>query len=129
MFSHCSVVMQHLNFACFFWSKTYFVQKKKNKLTHLLGQQVNILFVASVWGIVQLYQGQSLSKDISVTPIQTKTCSDIFPRNKVRDILNIYRQEMICHYLGSGCDGEHERGHSGAAEIQQAALQRTAEQS
>lgn len=36
---------------------------------------------------------------------------------------------MICHYLGSGRDGEHKRGHSGAAEIQQATLQRKAERS
>lgn len=31
---------------------------------------------------------------------------------------------MICHYLGSGGDGEHKRGHSGTAEVQQATLQR-----
>lgn len=34
-----------------------------NSLTHLLGQQVNILFVASLWGVVQLYQSQRLRGD------------------------------------------------------------------
>lgn len=29
-------------------------------LTHLLRQQINILFVAALWGIVQLYQSQRL---------------------------------------------------------------------
>lgn len=33
---------------------------KNVHLTHLLRQQVNILFVAALWSIVQLYQSQSL---------------------------------------------------------------------
>lgn len=32
-------------------------------LTHLLRQQVNILFVAALWSIVQLYQSQSLGEE------------------------------------------------------------------
>lgn len=34
-------------------------------LTHLLGQQVNILFVASLRGVVELYQGQRLVRNTS----------------------------------------------------------------
>lgn len=37
-----------------------------SKLTHLLGEQVNVLFVASLRGVVQLYQSQRLSRDTPV---------------------------------------------------------------
>lgn len=33
-------------------------------LTHLLRKQVHILFVSSLWGIVQLYKGQSLKMNM-----------------------------------------------------------------
>lgn len=34
--------------------------KPKENLTHLFGQQINILLVASLWSVVEFYQSQSL---------------------------------------------------------------------
>lgn len=42
-----------------------FLMGSQRNLTHLLGQQVNILFVASLRGVVELYQGQRLDKNRS----------------------------------------------------------------
>ena len=35
----------------------------EDNLTHLLWQEINILLVASLWGVVELYQSQSLGRD------------------------------------------------------------------
>lgn len=42
-----------------------FLMRSQRNLTHLLGQQVNVLFVASLRGVVELYQGQRLDKNTS----------------------------------------------------------------
>ncbi len=76
LISHCFCVIQQAGIPelCIYSSlcKKKLFSSDKN-LTHFLGQQVNILFVASLGGIVQLYQSQSLGTDTSVIHIQTTT--------------------------------------------------------
>lgn len=79
--------------------------------THLLRQEVNVLFVASLWGAVELHQSQGLAFD-GTTQLSFDSGSFL----------------AVCHkaneqpYLGRRGDGEDDGRHRGAAEVQQATL-------